>query len=184
MSDIMPDIAAFPLAESPARFSNRELSWLAFNQRVLEEAGNARHPLLDRLRYVAISANNLDEFYSVRVAGLVGQDRASVVSPSPDGLTPAQQLAAIHERARALIDGQQESWRDLRAMLREAHLMLVDRPDLTDADKEWLGEWFMDRVFPVLTPLAVDPAHPFPFIANLALCLVFKLVREEDGGTM
>ncbi|MCA3388632.1 MAG: RNA degradosome polyphosphate kinase [Roseomonas sp.] len=184
MSDMMPDIEAFPLAESPARFSNRELSWLAFNQRVLEEAGNARHPLLERLRFVAISANNLDEFYSVRVAGLVGQDRAGVVTPSPDGLTPAQQLAAIHERARALIDGQQESWRALRAMLREAHLMVVDRPDLTEADREWLDEWFMDRVFPVLTPLAVDPAHPFPFIANLALCLVFKLVREEDGGTM
>ncbi|MCA3273322.1 MAG: RNA degradosome polyphosphate kinase [Roseomonas sp.] len=184
MSDIMPDIAAFPLAESPARFSNRELSWLAFNQRVLEEAGNARHPLLERLRFVAISANNLDEFYSVRVAGLVGQDRASVVAPSPDGLTPAQQLAAIHERARALIDGQQQAWRDLRVRLREAHLMMVDRPDLTEADKAWLDEWFMDRVFPVLTPLAVDPAHPFPFISNLALCLVFKLVREEDGGTM
>jgi polyphosphate kinase len=184
MSDIMPDIEAFPLAESPARFSNRELSWLAFNQRVLEEAGNARHPLLERLRFVAISANNLDEFYSVRVAGLVGQDRAGIGTPSPDGLTPAQQLAAIHERARALIDGQQDSWRALRAKLREAHLMVVDRPDLTDTDKEWLEEWFMDRVFPVLTPLAVDPAHPFPFIANLALCLVFKLVREEDGGTM
>jgi polyphosphate kinase len=184
MSDIMPDIEAFPLAESPARFSNRELSWLAFNQRVLEEAGNARHPLLERLRFVAISANNLDEFYSVRVAGLVGQDRAGVVTPSPDGLTPSQQLAAIHERARALIDGQQHAWQDLRAKLREAHLMVVDRPDLTDADKQWLEEWFMDRVFPVLTPLAVDPAHPFPFIANLALCLVFKLVREEDGGTM
>jgi polyphosphate kinase len=184
MSDIMPDIEAFPLAESPARFSNRELSWLAFNQRVLEEAGNARHPLLERLRFVAISANNLDEFYSVRVAGLVGQDRAGVVTPSPDGLTPSQQLAAIHERARALIDGQQQAWQDLRAKLREAHLMVVDRPDLTDADKQWLEEWFMDRVFPVLTPLAVDPAHPFPFIANLALCLVFKLVREEDGGTM
>ena len=180
----MPDIEAFPLAESPARFSNRELSWLAFNQRVLEEAGNARHPLLERLRFVAISANNLDEFYSVRVAGLVGQDRAGIGTPSPDGLTPAQQLAAIHERARALIDGQQDSWRALRAMLREAHLIVVDRPDLTDTDKEWLEEWFMDRVFPVLTPLAVDPAHPFPFIANLALCLVFKLVREEDGGTM
>ena len=180
----MPDIEAFPLAESPARFSNRELSWLAFNQRVLEEAGNARHPLLERLRFVAISANNLDEFYSVRVAGLVGQDRAGIGTPSPDGLTPAQQLAAIHDRARALIDGQQDAWRALRAMLREAHLMVADRPDLTDTDKEWLEEWFMDRVFPVLTPLAVDPAHPFPFIANLALCLVFKLVREEDGGTM
>ena len=184
MSDIMPDIEAFPLAESPARFSNRELSWLAFNQRVLEEAGNARHPLLERLRFVAISANNLDEFYSVRVAGLAGQDRAGVVAPSPDGLTPSQQLAAIHERARALIDGQQHAWQDLRARLREAHLMVVDRPDLTETDKQWLEEWFMDRVFPVLTPLAVDPAHPFPFIANLALCLVFKLVREEDGGTM
>ncbi|MFO0186346.1 MAG: RNA degradosome polyphosphate kinase, partial [Alphaproteobacteria bacterium] len=141
-------------------------------------------PLLERLRFVAISANNLDEFYSVRVAGLVGQDRAGVVTPSPDGLTPAQQLAAIHERARALIDGQQDSWRALRTMLREAHLMVVDRSDLTEADRQWLDEWFMDRVFPVLTPLAVDPAHPFPFIANLALCLVFKLVREEDGGTM
>ncbi|MEN9500649.1 MAG: hypothetical protein RIS83_2469 [Pseudomonadota bacterium] len=184
MSDIMPDIEAFPLAESPARFSNRELSWLAFNQRVLEEAGNARHPLLERLRFVAISANNLDEFYSVRVAGLVGQDRAGVATTSPDGLTPAQQLVAIHERARALIDGQQESWQALRAMLREARLTVVDRPDLTDSDKEWLEDWFMERVFPVLTPLAVDPAHPFPFIANLALCLVFKLVREEDGGTM
>jgi polyphosphate kinase len=184
MSDIMPDIEAFPMTESPARFSNRELSWLAFNQRVLEEAGNARHPLLERLRYVAISASNLDEFYSVRVAGLVGQERAGVVTPSPDGLTPAQQLAAIHERARALIDGQQQAWQDLRAKLREAHLMVVNRPDLTEADKAWLEEWFMDRVFPVLTPLAVDPAHPFPFISNLALCLVFKLVREEDGGTM
>ena len=180
----MADIEAFPLAESPARFSNRELSWLAFNQRVLEEAENERHPLLERLRFVAISANNLDEFYSVRVAGLVGQDRAGVVSQSPDGLTPAQQLAAIHDRARALIDGQQRSWQALRARLREAHLTVVDRPDLTDADREWLEEWFMDRVFPVLTPLAVDPAHPFPFISNLALCLVFKLVREEDGGTM
>ena len=180
----MPDIEAFPLAESPARFSNSELSWLAFNQRVLEEAENERHPLLERLRFVAISANNLDEFYSVRVAGLVGQDRAGLVTQSPDGLTPAQQLAAIHERARALIDGQQHSWQALRARLREAHLNVVDRPDLTDADREWLEEWFMDRVFPVLTPLAVDPAHPFPFISNLALCLVFKLVREEDGGTM
>lgn len=180
----MPDIEAFPLAESPARFSNRELSWLAFNQRVLEEAENERHPLLERLRFVAISANNLDEFYSVRVAGLVGQDRAGVVTQSPDGLTPAQQLAAIHDRASSLIAGQQRSWQALRARLREAHLNVVDRPDLTDADREWLEEWFMDRVFPVLTPLAVDPAHPFPFISNLALCLVFKLVREEDGGTM
>jgi len=180
----MPDIEAFPLAQSPARFSNRELSWLAFNQRVLEEAENERHPLLERLRFVAISANNLDEFYSVRVAGLVGQDRAGVVTQSPDGLTPAQQLAAIHERASSLIAGQQRSWQALRARLREAHLTVVDRPDLTDADREWLEEWFMDRVFPVLTPLAVDPAHPFPFISNLALCLVFKLVREEDGGTM
>ena len=180
----MPDIEAFPLAESPARFSNRELSWLAFNQRVLEEAENERHPLLERLRFVAISANNLDEFYSVRVAGLVGQDRAGLVTQSPDGLTPAQQLVAIHERARALIDGQQRSWQALRARLRDAHLTVVDRADLTDADRDWLEEWFMDRVFPVLTPLAVDPAHPFPFIANLALCLVFKLVREEDGGTM
>jgi polyphosphate kinase len=170
--------------DAPERFINRELSWLAFNRRVLEEAANPNHPLLERLRFVAISASNLDEFYSVRVAGLVGQERAGVVKASPDGLTAAQQLAAIHEAAGALGDQQQASWREVRDRLREAGVALLPPGELEEADKAWLERWFMDRVFPVLTPLAVDPAHPFPFIANLALCMVLKLVREEDGGTM
>ena len=170
--------------DSPARFINRELSWLDFNTRVLEEAANPRHPLLERLRFVAISAANLDEFYSVRVAGLIGQERAGVASPSPDGLSPARQLAAIHERARALLAAQREEWQRLRRLLEAEGIAVCDPADLSDADRAWLQDLFMERVFPVLTPLAVDPAHPFPFIANLALCMALKLVREEDGGTM
>ena len=169
---------------SPERFINRELSWLDFNTRVLEEAANPRHPLLERLRFVAISASNLDEFYSVRVAGLVGQERAGLAKLSPDGRTPIQQLAEIHARAVALIEQQQQEWRTLRALLRDAGLVVCTLEELTAADRAWAEEYFAERVFPVLTPLAVDPAHPFPFIANLALCMLLKLVREEDAGTM
>jgi polyphosphate kinase len=182
---VAPTMAAAGIgADSTARFINRELSWLAFNTRVLEEAANPRHPLLERLRFVAISASNLDEFYSVRVAGLIGQERAGISAVSPDGLTPTQQLAAIHTEAQALIALQQSAWQELRGLLHEAGLSVCNPVDLTEADRAWLDQWFMERVFPVLTPLAVDPAHPFPFIANLALCMVLKLVREEDGGTM
>ena len=170
--------------DAPERFINRELSWLDFNARVLEEAANPRHPLLERLRFVAISASNLDEFYSVRVAGLVGQERAGILPSSPDGLTPGQQLTALYARAGALIAEQQAGWRSLRDQLRGAGISVCTQEELTEADRAWLESWFLERVFPVLTPLAVDPAHPFPFIANLALCMVLKLVREEDGGTM
>jgi polyphosphate kinase len=170
--------------DDPARFINRELSWLAFNTRVLEEAANPRHPLLERLRFVAISASNLDEFYSVRVAGLIGQERAGVATPSSDGLTPGQALAAIHTEALALMGRQRQAWVELRGLLAEAGVIVAEREELSAADRAFLDHWFMDRVFPVLTPLAVDPAHPFPFIANLALCMALKLVREEDGGTM
>ncbi|CAH0249909.1 RNA degradosome polyphosphate kinase [Roseomonas sp. CECT 9278] len=176
--------AADALLGSPARYINRELSWLAFNQRVLEEAANPRHPLLERLRFVAISASNLDEFYSVRVAGLVGQDRAGIGKFSHDGKTPAQQLAAIHDQAQALIRAQQDAWQELCRLMRASGVTLCEPAELDAADRDWLEGWFMDRVFPVLTPLAVDPAHPFPFISNLSLCMVLKLVREEDGGTM
>ena len=182
--DAQTDVTPALAADSPDRFINRELSWLAFNHRVLEEAANPRHPLLERLRFVAISASNLDEFYSVRVAGLIGQERAGVAKVSPDGRTPGQQLAAIHDEAHNLIFEQQRSWVELCALLRTAGVAVVQPEELSEADKAWLQDYFMDRVFPVLTPLAVDPAHPFPFIANLALCLVFKLVREEDGGVM
>jgi polyphosphate kinase len=167
-----------------ARFINRELSWLAFNTRVLEEAANPRHPLLERLRFVAISASNLDEFYSVRVAGLIGQEQAGIATTSSDGLTPAQALVAIHARAQDLIVGQQQAWRELRGLLDEAGVVVCEPGTLTAEERAWLEGYFMDRIFPVLTPLAVDPAHPFPFIANLALCMVLKLVRLEDGGTM
>ncbi|MDQ1078356.1 RNA degradosome polyphosphate kinase [Pseudoroseomonas cervicalis] len=171
-------------ADSPERFINRELSWLDFNARVLEEAANPNHPLLERLRFVAISASNLDEFYSVRVAGLVGQERAGIAPSSPDGLTPGQQLSAIHARAAALIEEQQDAWRRLRRLLAEGGISVCAIEALSEADRAWLENYFLERIFPVLTPLAVDPAHPFPFISNLALCMVLKLVREEDGGTM
>ncbi|MXP62312.1 RNA degradosome polyphosphate kinase [Roseomonas sp. M0104] len=169
---------------APERFINRELSWLDFNARVLEEATNPNHPLLERLRFVAISASNLDEFYSVRVAGLVGQERAGIAAASPDGLTPGQQLVAIHARAAALTEEQQAAWRSLREQLREAGIGVCAAEDLSRAERGWLESYFLERIFPVLTPLAVDPAHPFPFISNLAICMVLKLVREEDGGTM
>ncbi len=184
----MPDAETLPPPADPAlepgRFFNRELSWLDFNTRVLEEAANPQHPLLERLRFVAISGSNLDEFYSVRVAGLVGQEREGITTPSPDGLSATQQLAAIHQRALTLTEGQQEAWRTLRHLLRPAGLAVLDADELGEADIAWLEAFFQERVFPVLTPLAVDPAHPFPFIPNLALCMVLKLVREEDGGTM
>ncbi|PZP48049.1 MAG: RNA degradosome polyphosphate kinase [Azospirillum brasilense] len=168
----------------PWRFINRELSWLAFNERVLEQASHPDHPLLERLRFIAISASNLDEFYSVRVAGLVGQVRAGITTLSPDGMTTPQQLAAIHGRAGSLIEAQRMAWREVRVLLREAGIAVLEPTELEESERAWLESWFMERVFPVLTPLAVDPAHPFPFIANLALCLVLKLIREEDGGTM
>ncbi len=171
-------------ADDPDRFINRELSWLDFNHRVVEEAENRRHPLLERLRFISISASNLDEFFSVRVAGLIGQAKAGVAAVSPDGRTAAQQLGEIQPRARALMDMQQTAWFDLRGELREAGIELCDTTALTGTDCAWLETWFMDRVFPVLTPLAIDPAHPFPFIPNMGLVMVLKLHRDEDHHVM
>src|SRR5690348_6050462 len=151
-------------ANPPARFINRELSWLAFNERVLEEAQNPRHPLLERLRFLSISANNLDEFYMVRVAGLKGQVAAGVSTPSQDGLTPAQQLVAINQQSSELMHNQQACWRSLRQALRQAGIAVIDAPELTADEKQWLDAYFLDQIFPVLTPMAIDPAHPFPFI--------------------
>ena len=170
--------------ESPTRFINRELSWLAFNHRVLEEAENLRHPLLERLRFVSISASNLDEFYSVRVAGLVGQERAGLTTPAPDGLTPAQQLAAIGEQGHALMTEQQRVWHALRGALEQAGIVVCDTAALRPTDVAWLETWFMERVFPVLTPLAIDPAHPFPFIPNMGLVKVLRLTRDGDANGM
>lgn len=170
--------------DDPARFINRELSWLDFNFRVVEEARNPRHPLLERLRFVSISASNLDEFYSVRVAGLIGQARAGVRERSADGLTPAQQLNAIKIRARELITAQQAAFKEVRALLATAGLVVLNAGELTSDDAAFLDAYFMEHVFPVLTPLAVDPAHPFPFIPNMGLVMALSLSREEDRGQM
>jgi len=166
------------------RFINRELSWLAFNHRVVEEAENPRHPLLERVRFLSISASNLDEFYSVRVAGLIGQAKAGVTRLSADGRTPAQQLLEIRQGAEALLADQQRIWRDLATPLRKAGIVVCPPGTLREADRIWLEAWFMEQVFPVLTPLAIDPAHPFPFIPNMGLVMALLLVRPDDGQGM
>ena len=168
----------------PERFINRELSWLDFNHRVLEEAENPRHPLLERVRFLSISASNLDEFYSVRVAGLIGQAKAGVAHLSPDGRTPAQQLAEIASHGGALLADQQRIWIELLREMARAGIVLCQRDSLSDDDRVWLEAWFMERVFPVLTPLAIDPAHPFPFIPNMGLVMALLLERTEDHQAM
>jgi polyphosphate kinase len=166
------------------RFINREVSWLAFNERVLDEATNPQHPALERLRFLSISASNLDEFFMVRVAGLVGQTRAGVEVLSQDGLTPAQQLDAILQRADALMARQQAVWGDVLQDLRANHIFVREGNELTPAQIDWLEDYFLDQVLPVLTPLAIDPAHPFPFIPNLGLALALQLSRREDENRM
>ena len=172
----MPDIDT----SGPGRFYNRELSWLGFNWRVLEEAENLRVPLLERLRFVSISANNLDEFFTVRVAGLRELAHAGNTTPAADGLSPSDQLALISENARRLMQSQQRVLTVLFREMEEAGISVLTRDALSEEDKEHLGTTFLNQVFPVLSPLAIDPAHPFPFIPNTGYCLALELERKSD----
>ena len=164
----------------PERFFNRELSWASFNRRVLEQAGNPDVPLLERLRMLSISGSNLDEFFTVRVAGLRQQVSEGIFTPSQDGLTPGEQVAKINEGVRSLISDQQECWTSLREELHAAGIILVDRDRFTAQDRKVLKTEFDNNIFPILSPLAVDPAHPFPFIASGGLTLAVQLKERQN----
>jgi len=172
------------LMDSPSRFYNRELSWLEFNMRVLEEARNPSHPLLERVRFLSISGNNLDEFYMVRVAGLVGQLREQVTEISQDGLTPSEQLEKIRKLAQELMAEQDRRWIRLKDELRQNSIEIVEEGDLTPREREWTDQRFLDHILPIVTPIAIDPAHPFPFILNRGFVMAVQLRRKRDGYQM
>src|SRR3546814_191870 len=168
----------------PERFFNRELSWLAFNRRVMEEARNPAHPLLERLRFLSISGSNLDEFFMVRVAGLKGQQLQGIDDPSADGRSPGQQLAEIEAEVHRLVDQQQSEWQLLHRQLSEQGIVVHGTGSDKEALLRALRQYFIDQIFPILTPQVLDPAHPFPFIPNRGLGVIFDLQREASGETV
>ncbi len=172
------------LMKSRKRFFNRELSWLEFNTRVLDEASNPAHPVLERLRFLSISGNNLDEFFMVRVAGLVDQQREQVAELSQDGLTAGEQLELIRHRASELMAKQASLWNGLKADLTASSITLVDPHDLNPEEQIWLNHRLLEQILPIVTPIAIDPAHPFPFILNRGLFLAVELKRRVDSHFM
>ena len=180
-ADILQRIKDMPKGD---KYLNREMSWLQFNTRVLEEAENERHPLLERLRFLSISGNNLDEFYMVRVAGLRGQIELGVDVVSDDGLSPIQQLHRVNAFAEELMAKQQMVWAELAVKMREKRIYLLESDEISEKDKGWIESYFLENVLPVLTPIAVDPAHPFPFIPNLGFTMALSLNREDNNEEM
>ncbi len=170
------------IAQLPARFINRETSWLAFNLRVLEEAENNSHPLMERLNFLSISASNLDEFYMVRVAGLKDYVRQGITKQSPDGMTPTQELDVVENTVAKMVERQHRCWIELRAKLEKHDIKILKPEELSKKEQYWLEQHFLENIFPVLTPIAIDPAHPFPFLPNLSLALVFQLIANEGAG--
>ena len=168
----------------PARFFNRELSWLAFNRRVMEEARNPAHPLLERLRFLSISGSNLDEFFMVRVAGLQGQQLQGIDDPSADGRSPGQQLAEIEAEVNRLVDEQQSEWQKLHGLLAEQGVIVHGAGSERERLRASLRQYFSEQIFPILTPQVLDPAHPFPFIPNRGLGVIFDLQRQATGDTV
>lgn len=166
------------------RFINRELSWLEFNRRVLDEAENKNTPLLERLKFLSISSGNLDEFFMVRVAGIKEQIKKNITKKSMDGLTPIQQLEKVMAKARKLIDEQDKCWQVLKGELTTAGIIIENKTSLSDKDKKWLKNYFLNNIFPALSPIAIDPAHPFPFLPNLGLSLVVKYESVKNNKDM
>ncbi len=177
-------IEALDPPQGPDRFYNRELSWLQFNRRVLEEAQNINHPILERLRFLSISASNLDEFYMVRAAGVYGQIKAGVSTLSQDGQTPTQQLSQINKFAAGLVADKQACWRVIKSELTAAGVHVVQPDDVTAAERGALEKIFLTHIFPILTPIAADPAHPFPFILNKGLTIVVEMQRQIDNRAL
>ncbi|MET1755322.1 RNA degradosome polyphosphate kinase [Novosphingobium sp. RD2P27] len=178
----LPEADDGDIAASPSRYFNRELSWLTFNERVLAEAENPRYPLLERLRFLSISGSNLDEFMTVRVAGLAGQISRQIEEISIDGMTPTQQLAAVHEEVLKIEALQQQTWARLKTELRECGIRVIGDERLGAPGDRWLRDYFLEHIMPVITPQAIDPAHPFPFVASNGIGILFSLTRIVDAS--
>jgi polyphosphate kinase len=184
MSSVAPSPEPADRLTPEERYFNRELSWLAFNERVLAEASNPAYPLLERLRFLSISGSNLDEFMMIRVAGLAGQVRSEVGNVSLDGKTPSQQLAAINSKVRELEVSQQAILHELRPLLAAQGIHFAGFERLDAATGRWLRDYFLDHVMPVITPQAIDPAHPFPFVSNKGIGVLFSLARHADDSRL